>query len=85
MSRLKYFILTYTNQTVRYLHHTGLILAHLEYFHEKWTFSSSVIYLSPNKPVIAAKSHRAAELKLVTVPLTVDGNSGIVTFVLSES
>lgn len=61
-----------------------LFLATLGYFHKKMTFSSPVIYLSPNKPVITAKSHRAAELKLVTVPLTVDGNSWIVTFVLSE-
>lgn len=44
----------------------------------------SPIYLSPNKAVIAAKSNGAAELELVTVPLTVDRNAGIVTFVLSE-
>lgn len=44
----------------------------------------SIIYLSPDKPMIAAKSHRAAELKLVSIPLTIDGNSRVVTFVLSE-
>lgn len=48
------------------------------------TFSSPTIYLSPNEAVIAAEGNRAAELKLVTVPLTVDGNSRIMTFVLSE-
>lgn len=49
-----------------------------------WNISSPTIYLSPNKAVIAAKSNRAAQLKLVAVPLAVDGNSRIVAFVLSE-
>lgn len=42
------------------------------------------IYLRPDESLIAAKSHRAAELKLVSVPLAIDGNSWVMTFVLTK-
>lgn len=41
-------------------------------------------YLGPDEALIAAERHGAAQLKLVSVPLTVDRDAGVVTFILTE-
>lgn len=41
-------------------------------------------YLCPNKALVTTKSHRAAQLKLVTISLTVDRNSWVMTFILTK-
>lgn len=44
----------------------------------------SDFYLCPNESLIAAKSHGAPQLKLVTIPLTIDRNSWVMTFILTK-
>lgn len=42
------------------------------------------VYLCPNESLITAKSHRAAQLELVAIPLTIDRNSWVMTFILPK-
>lgn len=54
---------------------------------KKGIWSSKIwffFYLCPNESLITAKSHRAAQLKLVTIPLSVDWNTRVMTFILTK-
>ena len=41
-------------------------------------------YLCSNESLVTAKSHGAAELKLVTIPLTIDRNPRVMTLILTK-
>lgn len=42
------------------------------------------VYLCSDESLITTKGHRAAKLKLVTIPLSIDRDSRIMTFVLTK-